>query len=150
MKSLKSKRTNSAFLRAWPRLAALAAQMGPLYVLPDPQKLALDCAGGEISFSGQELAILRLDTALCGLMQDLAEEFFLDEFFVNRPTAAVEILLAARVFLEQEDPEQAEQRERVRLLAAEAENALWQWESQLQLESNRTLLYAAEETEELK
>jgi len=139
----------SVYLQRWPGLAVLAQQPGPVYILLTPQQLEQACASGEREFGGQNLVLTRLDMALSGLMQKLAAEFFLDDFFPSRLTAAVEILLAARVYLEQEEPaDQAEQR-RLRLLAEETCEALSQWESLLNPAGRQTLLYAAEERAEI-
>lgn len=135
-------------LRRWPQLAAILKYDEAPYILPAPSQVEDACAMGDRELCGEDLLAARLDLALAGLMREFGQDYFLDNLFPSRFAAMVEILTAARVFLEQETSD-AMQEARVRLLSAEAETVLEQWNRLAARENGQTLLFAAEEPAEL-
>lgn len=137
------------YLKRWPQLAAMLKNDKTPYILPAPHQVEKECALGERKLCGQDLLAARLDMALAGLMAEFGPDYFCDDIFPSRCDAVEEILAAARVFLAAPLPEHRRQVERVRLLAAEAEAVLMQWNQLLTQKEGQPILFAAEEPAEL-
>lgn len=135
----------------WPDLAVLIKYDKAPYIVSPPQLVEEQCAAGDRSLIGNSLLSARLDMALSGLMAELGQDFFHNDVFPSRLTAAVDILAAARVFLQPQlqPPGQDAQINRVRLLAEEAQAVLEYWIGMNRQDSRQTLLMAAEEAAEL-
>lgn len=136
-------------LSYWPQLAAILQEDEAPYTLLTSRQLEAACATGDRGLCGRDLLTARLDMALAGLMAEFGPDFFADDIFPSRFAAVREILTAARVFLEPPRPELPGQEERVRLLCAEAETVLMQWNQLIAREEGQTRLAAAEDPAEL-
>ena len=141
--SLKQISADSRFLQQWPQLAALAHQPAKQnYQVLSVRQLEEALSYGEYDLTAEGLLIARLDLALAGLWAELAADFFNDNQFPCRLQAAAEILLAARIELEQPLLESAL---RVQLLLDDALLTLQQWNILLGKKGAEQLLYVAEE-----